>query len=196
MSEAKYKINITDKVTEGTEYKTPQPTYTFESGEPYSETPSTGDHQTNFSFMADDALSNPKITYNGETFPQSMSTDVSSGISITDDDGLFIEPVAKFNEDGFTPINPPFDWRYGEGSVVDDLTSHMKSTYTSHYTNENDEVQTLDVFAHRGTLGSTSIDNAIKYLMRYGKKEGKNEKDLIKAMHYLVLATAYERKVK
>ena len=59
-----------------------------------------------------------------------------------------------------------------------------------------EKIQTIDVFAHRGTLGSTSIDNAIKYLMRYGKKNGKNEKDLIKALHYLVLATAFERKQK
>ena len=94
---------------------------------------------------------------------------------------------------------PPtvFDWRYGEGEILADLEAHMKSTYTSHYTSENlDKVQTIDVFAHRGTLGSTSIDNAIKYLMRYGKKNGKNEKDLIKALHYLVLATAFDRKMK
>ena len=94
---------------------------------------------------------------------------------------------------------PPtvFDWRYGEGEIFADLETHMKSTYTSHYTSENlEKIQTIDVFAHRGTLGSTSIDNAIKYLMRYGKKSGKNEKDLIKALHYLVLATAFERKMK
>lgn len=94
---------------------------------------------------------------------------------------------------------PPtvFDWRYGEGEILADLETHMKSTYTSHYTSENlEKIQTIDVFAHRGTLGSTSIDNAIKYLMRYGKKSGKNEKDLIKALHYLVLATAFERKMK
>ena len=29
--------------------------------------------------------------------------------------------------------------------------------------------------------------NAIKYLCRYGKKNGKNKKDLYKAVHYIVL---------
>ena len=94
---------------------------------------------------------------------------------------------------------PPtvFDWRYGEGEILRDLEDHIKKTYSSHYTSENlEKIQTIDVFAHRGTLGSTSIDNAIKYLMRYGKKDGKNEKDLIKALHYLILATAFERKNK
>jgi len=90
--------------------------------------------------------------------------------------------------------NSEFDWKYGEGIILAELEKHIKSTYTSHYTNAQDDIQTIDVFAHRGTLATTSIDNAIKYLMRYGKKNGKQEKDLIKAMHYLVLATAFERK--
>ena len=29
--------------------------------------------------------------------------------------------------------------------------------------------------------------NAIKYLCRYGKKDGRNRKDLLKAVHYIVL---------
>ena len=67
-----------------------------------------------------------------------------------------------------------FDWKYGEGDVLSELAEYLKGTYGAHYTNENNDVQTLDVFASRGTLASTSIDNAIKYLMRYGKKNGKN----------------------
>ena len=38
--------------------------------------------------------------------------------------------------------------------------------------------------------------NAIKYLMRYGKKQGKNQKDLIKAIHYIVLLISSEDKDK
>ncbi len=91
----------------------------------------------------------------------------------------------------------PFPWRYGEGEILQELQTHIEQTYSSHYTgSDNQNIQTIDVFQHRGTLASTSIDNAIKYLMRYGKQAGKNEMDLIKAMHYLVLATAYERKMK
>jgi|TARA_B100000953_G_scaffold251444_1_gene214228 hypothetical protein len=87
-----------------------------------------------------------------------------------------------------------FAWRYGEGPVLEELLEHLKSTYKSHYTNDQNDIQTIDVFAYRGTLATTSIDNAIKYLMRYGKKNGKNELDLIKAIHYLILAIAFERK--
>jgi hypothetical protein len=36
---------------------------------------------------------------------------------------------------------------------------------------------------HGHTLG-----NVIKYAQRYGKKEGKNRKDLLKILHYAVMA--------
>jgi hypothetical protein len=36
--------------------------------------------------------------------------------------------------------------------------------------------------------------NAIKYLCRYGKKDGKNRKDLLKAIHYIVLLMSSEDK--
>ena len=36
--------------------------------------------------------------------------------------------------------------------------------------------------------------NAIKYLARYGKKAGKNRKDLLKAIHYIVLLMSSEDK--
>jgi hypothetical protein len=34
--------------------------------------------------------------------------------------------------------------------------------------------------------------NAIKYLCRYGKKDGYNRKDLLKAIHYIVLLMSSE----
>lgn len=88
-----------------------------------------------------------------------------------------------------------FNFKYGEGEALDDVFEYIKGTYNAHYTSEDNEVQTLDVYESRGTLSSTSIDNAIKYLMRYGKKNGKNRMDLIKPIHYLILALAYEDKM-
>ena len=36
--------------------------------------------------------------------------------------------------------------------------------------------------------------NAIKYLCRYGKKSGHNRKDLLKAIHYIILLMSSEDK--
>ena len=80
--------------------------------------------------------------------------------------------------------------RYGEFDVLVELIEYVTSTYNEHYTNANNAIQGLDVWAARGTLCDTSIDNAIKYQMRYGKKGGYNRKDILKPIHYLVLALA------
>ena len=34
--------------------------------------------------------------------------------------------------------------------------------------------------------------NAIKYLARFGKKNGRNRKDLLKAIHYIILLMSSE----
>jgi hypothetical protein len=87
----------------------------------------------------------------------------------------------------------PVDWKYNENEIVGELIEYLSSTYSQHYTNEMNDVQALDVYIARGTMGTTCIDNAIKYLIRYGKKEGANRKDLFKVLHYVVLALGYEK---
>lgn len=81
---------------------------------------------------------------------------------------------------------------YNEQDVLREVTEYINSTYSEHYTNVHNKIQVLDVYKSRGTMTSTCIDNALKYLLRYGKKEGFNRKDLIKATHYLILALGNE----
>jgi hypothetical protein len=85
-------------------------------------------------------------------------------------------------------------FKFNEGQIMAELEDYLASTYSQHYVGTN-EVQTVDVWEANGSLSTTARDNAIKYLMRYGKKEGKNRKDLLKTMHYIVLmmyAQGYE----
>lgn len=77
-------------------------------------------------------------------------------------------------------------FKYNEADIVGELMEYLEATYNQHYIGEND-VQTVDVWEANGSLSTTARDNAIKYLMRYGKKGGKNRKDLLKTMHYVVL---------
>lgn len=76
-------------------------------------------------------------------------------------------------------------YNYNEDKYLADITNYVNSTYGQHYV--NDGIQVIDVWHARGTLETTAADTAIKYIMRYGKKEGKNRKDLLKAMHYIML---------
>jgi hypothetical protein len=83
--------------------------------------------------------------------------------------------------------------KYGEITALMDVEKYINSTYNGHYTNDENDLQSLDVWKARGSFSNTCIDTSIKYLIRYGKKDGKQESDLIKACHYVLLAIANER---
>ena len=76
--------------------------------------------------------------------------------------------------------------RFNEGKFLKEVEKYIKGTYDQHYVGKK-EVQTIDVWETLGSIDTTCRDTAIKYLMRYGKKGGHNRKDLLKAVHYIVL---------
>ena len=76
-------------------------------------------------------------------------------------------------------------YKYSEDNYIQDIQDYVDSTYGQHYV--NDGIQVVDVWQSRGTLSTTAADTAIKYIMRYGKKDGNNRKDLLKAVHYIML---------
>lgn len=77
------------------------------------------------------------------------------------------------------------EYNYNEPEYLQELVDYVDSTYGQHYVNEG--IQVVDVWQSMGSLNTTARDTAIKYLARYGKKDGKNRKDLLKAMHYIIL---------
>lgn len=97
---------------------------------------------------------------------------LTPGISVTESTG---EKVA-------------FPFKYSEEEIVNDLYQYLKSTYGEHYTtNAEDSIQCFDAWIAMGDATPTFRNTAIKYLWRYGKKNGNNKKDLMKALHYIVL---------
>ena len=77
-------------------------------------------------------------------------------------------------------------YKYNEDKALTMLQEYVNGTYGQHYVGDGD-VQTVDFWRSLGSLETTSRDTAIKYLARYGTKAGKNRKDLLKAMHYIIL---------
>lgn len=78
------------------------------------------------------------------------------------------------------------EYKYGEDKALAKITEYVNSTYGQHYVG-NGDIQTVDFWESLGSLETTCRDTAIKYLARYGKKGGRNEKDLLKAVHYIIL---------
>ena len=78
------------------------------------------------------------------------------------------------------------EYKYKEDESLKKIWSYIDSTYGQHYVG-NGDIQTVDFWESLGSLETTARDTAIKYLARYGKKSGRNEKDLLKAVHYVIL---------
>ncbi len=78
-------------------------------------------------------------------------------------------------------------FKYNEDETLELCLKYIETTYRQHYVSE-DGVQLMDLFFSDPEEGVVFCKtNAMKYLSRFGKKEGNNKKDLLKAMHYIVL---------
>jgi len=80
--------------------------------------------------------------------------------------------------------------KYNEDVILNEIADYVLSTYQGYYVGKGD-IQTVDVWDTLGSAETTCRDTALKYLMRFGKKDGKNKKDLLKAVHYIVLLIHY-----
>lgn len=79
-----------------------------------------------------------------------------------------------------------FKCKYNEDIIIDKIVETIAKSYQEHYS-AKEEIQTLDIIDACCDVSAFSKGNIIKYITRYGKKDGKNPKDLLKAIHYIVL---------
>lgn len=77
-------------------------------------------------------------------------------------------------------------FKYDEDVILNEINSYIESTYNQHYVNTDNGVQLIDLVSDAELLAFAKI-SAMKYIERYGKKEGANRKDLLKAVHYVIM---------
>ena len=78
-------------------------------------------------------------------------------------------------------------WKYEEDKTLKEIEQYLSSTYHQHYTSQESKTQTLDLIESIGDAEPFTRSNAIKYLSRFGKKNGKSKMDILKAIHYCIL---------
>ena len=86
-------------------------------------------------------------------------------------------------------------YKYHEDEILKDIEEYVSSTYNGHYTgtkNEFRKVQTIDLMAARDLASHFCQANILKYGSRYGSKDGKNKKDLMKVIHYAMLLAHFD----
>ena len=69
---------------------------------------------------------------------------------------------------------------------LDEVFKHILGTFGEHY-GSNGGVQLVDLFHSNGDGMAYARTSAMRYIMRFGKKDGYNKKDLMKAAHCICL---------
>ena len=87
-------------------------------------------------------------------------------------------------------------YKFDEDRLLEELKSYIDSTYNSHYVGK-DNVQAFELIESVGHGIGFTLGDIIKYASRYGKKGGRNRADLLKILHYGILALyVHDKEVK
>ena len=78
------------------------------------------------------------------------------------------------------------DYKFSENKTLEELKKYIDSTYDSHYSKS--KFQATEFILDSGHGEGFCIGNILKYAQRYGKKNGKDRKDLLKVIHYAIIA--------
>tara|TARA_B100000902_G_scaffold400045_1_gene475122 strand:+ start:5168 stop:5476 length:309 start_codon:yes stop_codon:yes gene_type:complete len=80
--------------------------------------------------------------------------------------------------------------KFNEEEVIELLTKHIQGTYGQHYS--MNKIQSTEFIFDAGHGEGFCLGNIIKYAQRYGKKDGRNEQDLLKILHYAIILLGVE----
>jgi len=86
-------------------------------------------------------------------------------------------------------------WKYNEDKIFKDIENYVTSTYGSHYCGHNQDykdIQTIDLMAAKDLAVGFCQSNILKYGSRYGDKDGRNKRDLMKVIHYAMLLLHFD----
>jgi hypothetical protein len=86
-------------------------------------------------------------------------------------------------------------WKYNEDKILKDVEDYVVSTYHGHYCGDEegyDDIQTIDLMAAKKLAAGFCQANILKYGSRYGDKDGRNKRDLMKVIHYAMLLLHFD----
>ena len=83
-------------------------------------------------------------------------------------------------------MSEKIDYKFSEDTLIGELEQYISETYSQHY-NKN-KFQATEFIIDGGHGEGFCIGNILKYAQRYGKKDGHNKNDLMKVLHYGIIA--------
>jgi hypothetical protein len=99
---------------------------------------------------------------------------------VVDDEKLEIETF------DISSLNNSINYKFSEDRILKELKEYIDKTYGQHYA--QNKFQASEFIVDSGHGEGFFIGNILKYTQRYGKKNGYNRDDLMKVVHYAILA--------
>lgn len=130
--------------------------------------------------------------YDAETSYKEFKVDTPfeiPNVVYTSKDMCIDRPFMPTIESGYT-LGPPsyeteVDYKYEEDILLKEIKEYIDATYTQHYSGKT---QATDFIIDAGHGDGFCIGSIMKYAKRYGRKAGYNRKDLMKIIHYAIIA--------
>ena len=94
--------------------------------------------------------------------------------------------LSKFPSVDWDDFNPRIEYKYSENRLINELQLYVDQTYGEHYS--KNKYQATEFIIDAGHGMSFCLGNVLKYAQRYGHKDGHNRKDLMKVLHYALIA--------
>lgn len=141
-------------------------------------------HFSGVNFYDEDYYSTLNI---GNYLSNNSPDNVHIPTSLFGNDHLTLNPSTTFSIKMPEDTNKNGFWKYEEDKTLKEIEQYLSSTYHQHYTSQESKTQTLDLIESIGDAEPFTRSNAIKYLSRFGKKNGKSKMDILKAIHYCIL---------
>ena len=101
--------------------------------------------------------------------------------------GNFSNTITITSTDQIINLDSQPKYKYNEGQIISDFKKYIDKTYGQHYMTEEQNIECFDVWLALGDAMPTFRNTAMKYLWRYGKKNGSNKDDLMKVLHYTLM---------
>tara|TARA_B100000900_G_scaffold303153_1_gene261733 strand:+ start:865 stop:1176 length:312 start_codon:yes stop_codon:yes gene_type:complete len=80
----------------------------------------------------------------------------------------------------------PIDYKFNEDKLIEDFKKYIDKTYQGHYSKNSFQASEFIIDCGHGM--GFFMGNVLKYAQRYGKKDGYNRADILKILHYALMA--------
>tara|TARA_B100000131_G_C17930969_1_gene538297 strand:- start:280 stop:777 length:498 start_codon:yes stop_codon:yes gene_type:complete len=77
-------------------------------------------------------------------------------------------------------------YKFNEENLINEIKRYVDKTYSGHYS--KNQFQSSEFIMDCGHGMGFFLGNVLKYAQRYGKKDGNNRADILKIIHYGLLA--------